>query len=228
MSETKALVEGNEIQQTDLSAIKERRNPLTTSRMVNLLLTLLFGVSIVFHIVCLVVMVAKHNELVDKWDPDDVDDDNDEWCILFMDYDDSQAQPTLKFKNNKCHVVIYGSGALAGCAFLMIIFLLFKTAIFRSSGLSSLLDGVEIVTTGIFALVIAVIITLGKNETCDSLEEPYKKAGFSKSCGDIYLGPYRGRYIQVYQALVTAELVVVMSCNERLKLLLAYSVSSTI
>ena len=131
MSETKALVEGNEIQQTDLSAIKERRNPLTTSRMVNLLLTLLFGVSIVFHIVCLVVMVAKHNELVDKWDPDDVDDDNDEWCILFMDYDDSQAQPTLKFKNNKCHVVIYGSGALAGCAFLMIIFLLFKTAIFR-------------------------------------------------------------------------------------------------
>ena len=47
-----------------------------------------------------------------------------------------------------------------------------------SSGLSSLLDGVEIISTGIFAFVIALIITLGKKETCDSLEEPYKKAGF--------------------------------------------------
>jgi len=131
MSETKALVEGTEIGQTDLSAIKERRNSLTTGRMVNLLLIMLFGVSIIFHIVCLAVMVAKHNELVDKFDPDNLDDDNDEWCVLFMDYDDSQAQPTIKFKNNKCHVVIYGSAALAGCAFLMIIFLLLRTAIFR-------------------------------------------------------------------------------------------------
>jgi len=47
-----------------------------------------------------------------------------------------------------------------------------------STGLASLLDGVEITVTGIFAFVIAIIITVGKNESCDSLEEPYKRAGY--------------------------------------------------
>jgi len=126
MSETKALIEGNELGRADLSVIKERHKSLTTSRIVNLLLVLLFGACIVLHVVCLAVMVAKHKELVDKFDPDNLDDDNDEWCVLFMDYDDN----TINFKNNNCHVVIYGSAALAFCAFLMIIFLLFRTAIF--------------------------------------------------------------------------------------------------
>ena len=34
-----------------------------------------------------------------------------------------------------------------------------------------ILDGIEALVTGLFAGVLAVIITLGKNETCKSLEE---------------------------------------------------------
>lgn len=33
-----------------------------------------------------------------------------------------------------------------------------------------ILDAVEVIVTGLFAVVLAVIITLGKNETCDSIE----------------------------------------------------------
>ena len=36
---------------------------------------------------------------------------------------------------------------------------------------SVILDTVEVVVTGLFAGVVAVIVTLGKNETCKSLEE---------------------------------------------------------
>ena len=36
---------------------------------------------------------------------------------------------------------------------------------------SVILDTVEVVVTGLFACVVAVIVTLGKNETCKSLEE---------------------------------------------------------
>ena len=34
-----------------------------------------------------------------------------------------------------------------------------------------LLDGIEVVASGLFAGVLAVIITLGKNETCKSVEQ---------------------------------------------------------
>ena len=36
---------------------------------------------------------------------------------------------------------------------------------------SVILDGAEVVLTGLFAGVVAVMVTLGKNETCKSLEK---------------------------------------------------------
>jgi len=103
----------------------DTRRPLTTYRMLNLLLMVSYGVSIVLNIVCLVVMVLKHKEMVDK--AGSGYESEDEWCILFMNKEGNR----LKYVNNKCHLVIYGSAALAGCAFLMIIFLLIKTMLFR-------------------------------------------------------------------------------------------------
>jgi len=94
--------------------------------MVNLLMMMLYGASIVFNITCLVVLVIKHNEIADKFGSDS---DKSEWCVLFMDYNKDDSR--IKFHNNKCHLVIYGSAALAGCAFLMIIFLLIRTMLFR-------------------------------------------------------------------------------------------------
>ena len=44
------------------------------------------------------------------------------------------------------------------------------------SGFLAVVDGVEIALTGLFAAVLAVIVTLGKNETCDSFEKFYKDA----------------------------------------------------
>jgi len=133
MSETekKPLVVGEVVGQADDYASKDAGSPITASRVVNMMMVLLFGISIVCHIVCLAVMVAIHNELVDKFDPKDLDPNNDQWCVLFMGVDYGQTPPTIKFRSNKCHVVIYGSAALAGCAFLMSIFLLLRTAICR-------------------------------------------------------------------------------------------------
>jgi len=87
------------------------------------------------------------------------------------------------------------------------------------SGPLVLVDVAEIGLTGLFALFIAIIVTAGKNETCNSLEEFYegRLVGYvgiytvytcvihlpfySKSCADIYIY----RKVQVYQALVTAQ-----------------------
>jgi len=107
----------------------ERRKPITASRMVNMLLIVLYGVSIVFNITCLVVLVIKHNELVDKFGSEFSDEETSDWCVLFMNYD--KDDQSLKYHNNKCHLVIYGSAALAGCAFLMMMFLLIRTLLFR-------------------------------------------------------------------------------------------------
>ena len=41
-----------------------------------------------------------------------------------------------------------------------------------------ILDGIEVVLTGLFAGVLAVIITLGKNKTCKSLEQFTTDYGF--------------------------------------------------
>jgi len=107
------------------TTVTERRNPITASRIVNMLLVVLFGVSIVFNITCLVVLVIKHNELVDKFGSDY--EGEEEWCILFM----NKEGNSLKWHNNKCHLVIYGSAALASCAFLMMIFLFIRILLFR-------------------------------------------------------------------------------------------------
>jgi len=42
------------------------------------------------------------------------------------------------------------------------------------SGIFVIVDGVEIGLTVVFAAVLAVIVTLGKKETCDSLEDLYE------------------------------------------------------
>ena len=109
--------------------------PITISRVNNAVLMILYAMAIVLHVVCLAVMVLKHNELTDK-----ISDDPfyhycgiEESCMLFVDYYgiDSQSYLDIKWVNNKCHLVIYGSAALAGCTLLMILFLLIRTLLFR-------------------------------------------------------------------------------------------------
>ena len=47
---------------------------------------------------------------------------------------------------------------------------------FRINGLV-MLDGMAVVVTGSFAVALAVMITLGKNETCESVEKATADAG---------------------------------------------------
>ena len=101
-------------------------NPVTISRVLNMVLMALFFIAIVLHVVCLAVMVAKHNELVDKFAQDAPNIKKS--CILFLDYDSESG--TAKWVNNRCDIVIYGSGALGGCALLMIIVLMIRTLLF--------------------------------------------------------------------------------------------------
>ena len=106
----------------------KQTRPITFSRVINLVLIFLFAAVVVLHVVCLAVMAAKHNEIVDKLsDEQDRGDDIKGNCILFMNYDERH----VKWVNNKCHLVIYGSGALGGCALLMILFLIMRTLLFR-------------------------------------------------------------------------------------------------
>ena len=105
-------------------------NPVTISRVLNMVLMALFFIAIVLHVVCLAVMVAKHNELVDKFAQDAPDIKKS--CILFADYEidyDSNTR-TVKWVNNRCDLVIYGSGALGACALLMIIVLMIRSLLF--------------------------------------------------------------------------------------------------
>ena len=115
---------GNEETLAVTSTVK--RNPVTIARVVNLLLMALFFVAIVLHVVCLAVMAAKHNEIVDKFSGEP---NVEKSCILFVDYDTGEEPP--KWVNNKCSLVIYGSGGLAGCALLMILILLMRILCFR-------------------------------------------------------------------------------------------------
>ena len=101
-------------------------NPVTISRVLNVVLMALFFIAIILHVVCLAVMVAKHNELVDKFAQDDPNIKKS--CILFLDYDSESR--TAKWVNNRCDIVIYGSGALGGCALLMIIVLMIRSLLF--------------------------------------------------------------------------------------------------
>lgn len=97
-------------------------NPITVTRVVNIFLIGLFFIAIVLHVVCLSVMAAKHNEIVDKFS--DANPDIRKHCILFVDYNGKSV-------NNKCHIVVYGSAGLGGCALMMIVFLLIRTLLFR-------------------------------------------------------------------------------------------------
>ena len=53
--------------------------------------------------------------------------------MLFFNYDgrDPNGPDRIKWVNNKCHLVIYGSGALGGCALMMIVFLMMRILLFR-------------------------------------------------------------------------------------------------
>ena len=112
-----------------------RRQPITVTRVSNLSLMLLYGAVLIVHIVCLAVMAAKRNEIVGKFKDDEFYQyyNIKESCMLFVDYDgiDDNSLPQIKWVNNKCHLVIYGSGALGGCAILMIVFLILRTILFR-------------------------------------------------------------------------------------------------
>lgn len=109
--------------------------PITISRVNNAVLMILYAMAIVLHVVYWAVMVLKHNELTDKFSDDPfyhycgIEDS----CMLFVDYNgiDSQSYLDIKWVNSKCHLVIYGSAALAGCTLLMILFLLIRTLLFR-------------------------------------------------------------------------------------------------
>ena len=102
------------------------RNPITINRVLNVVLMGLFFVAIGLHIACLAVMVAKHNELVDKFAEDDPE--FKKGCILFIDYD--RENDNVKWVNNRCDIAIYGSGALGVCALLMIVILIIRSLLF--------------------------------------------------------------------------------------------------
>ena len=120
---------GNEETLAVTSAVK--RNPITIARVVNLFLMALFFAAIVLHVVCLAVMAAKHNEIVDKFSGDPFYPNVEKSCILFVHYDTNDGQQSVKWVNNKCSLVIYGSGGLGGCALLMILILLMRILCFR-------------------------------------------------------------------------------------------------
>ena len=113
------------------SSTETSARPVTTSRMVNLFLMFLYGAVLFIHIVCLAVMAAKHDEIVNKFKDDPYYQHHNikGSCMLFVDYDGQENN--VDWVNNNCHLVIYGSGALGGCALLMIVFLMIRTLLFR-------------------------------------------------------------------------------------------------
>ena len=98
---------------------------LSTTRIVktrvNIILIVLFAVIIVLHVVSLSAVVTKDHEIVDKFDPRHEVVTEDEVCIFFI--DDNHPIGDVR----ACDFVIYGSGALAGCGLLMIIFLVSRS-----------------------------------------------------------------------------------------------------
>ena len=113
----------------------DKSGVITISRLSNVFLMMLYGAAMVLHVICLSVMAAKHNELVDKFHDDPFYQyyNIKESCMLFVDYDgpDENDLPQIKWVNNRCHIVIYGSAALGGCALVMIVMLAMKTLLFR-------------------------------------------------------------------------------------------------
>ena len=102
-----------------------------------MLLMGLFFIAVVLHVACLAVMVAKHNELVDKFAGDDPK--FKKGCILFIDYDRASdgENAEVKWVNNRCDIAIYGSGALGVCALLMIVILIIRSLLFAKCVVAS-------------------------------------------------------------------------------------------
>ena len=92
-----------------------------TNRVINIILIVLLALIIILHVVSLSVVVAKDHEIVDKFDPQHEVVSEDEVCMFFIDDDHPIGDVRA------CNFVIYGSGALAGCGLVMIIFLVIRT-----------------------------------------------------------------------------------------------------
>ena len=85
-----------------------------------------FGFVILAHVVCLVVLEEKHNELERKFQDDvSIIQYN---CILFISYENDQWTLT---NSTSCDLIIHSSEALTGCASFMIIFLVIRSVLFK-------------------------------------------------------------------------------------------------
>ena len=118
---------GESISRAIIPSNKSRKNALlTTDRILNIFMIALFSFLIIAHVVCLVILKEKHDELVHKF-RDDVANIEDN-CILFIDYENGQWKLV---NNTSCDFVIRSSGTLIACASFMIMFLVIRTALFR-------------------------------------------------------------------------------------------------
>ena len=97
----------------------------STTHKVDVFMIVLFIILIILHVISLSFVVSKNREVVDKFDPEHhVVSSDDDFCVFFIN-DDHPTGDT-----RACNFVIYGSGALAGCALLMITFLVVRIAYF--------------------------------------------------------------------------------------------------
>ena len=97
----------------------------TAIHKVDVFLIALFIILIILHVISLSYVVSKNHEVVEKFDPEhQVVSSDDDFCIFFINAD----HPTGNKK--ACNFVIYGSGVLAGCALLMITFLVVRIGYF--------------------------------------------------------------------------------------------------
>ena len=88
---------------------------------VDVLLIVLFVIIVILHVISLSFVVSKNQEVVDKFDPEHQADDT--LCIFSI----NRHHPNGNAK--VCNLIIYGSGSLAGCALLMITFLVVRIAL---------------------------------------------------------------------------------------------------
>ena len=124
-----------------LSHADQRRRPnaaefLKYIRIKNMVLTIFFVFLVPLYVIGLSVVYDKNEEVVKKLDleheryilinDDYYRNDNDDFCIFFIDKDHSDFSDI-----EDCYFIINGSGAMAGCALLMIIFLVFRIVVKR-------------------------------------------------------------------------------------------------
>ena len=118
---------GESITRAIIPSNKSRKNSLlTTDRILNIFMIALFSFLIIAHVVCLVILKEKHDELVQKFRDGVANIENN--CILFIDYENGQWKLV---NNTSCDFVIHSSETLIACASFMIMFLVIRTALFR-------------------------------------------------------------------------------------------------